>query len=125
LKSPGLERLSWTTSAGPALTHEAVPPINQPWMATTGDSCFVIETHTLDQYDSCTRYLSSTVNPMLVPSTQSLGITGNQFTVKYPALGRYKATLTLHSGLSCASRARRKPILRCLAPRAAAWLHPA
>jgi hypothetical protein len=73
--------------------------VNQTWMTTTGDSCFVIETHTVDQYDSCTRYLSSTVNPMIVPSTQSLGVTGNQFTVKYPALGHYKATLTLHSGL--------------------------
>jgi hypothetical protein len=72
--------------------------VTETWQTTTGDKAFVIETHTLNQYDSCTRYLSAT-HALVVPDFASLAVTGDQFTVKYPALGNFRAILTLHSGL--------------------------
>ncbi|MFZ5890522.1 MAG: hypothetical protein ACOY0T_05580 [Myxococcota bacterium] len=79
-------------------TYSLIYNVNQSYMTTTGDTCFVVETHTLNTYDSCTKYWSSTTNPLVVPAGHSLGVTGDQFTVKYPALGSYRANLTLHSG---------------------------
>ena len=81
-------------------TYSLIYNVNQSYMTTTGDSCFVVETHTLNSYDACTKYWSATTNPFVVPSSSSLAYTGNQFTVKYPALGTYRANLTLHSGLA-------------------------
>jgi hypothetical protein len=81
-------------------TYSLIYNVNQSYMTTTGDSCFVVETHTLNSYDSCTKYWSTSTNPLVVPSSSGLTYTGNQFTVKYPALGTYRANLTLHSGLA-------------------------
>lgn len=73
--------------------YAIVYDVTQPSMITSGDHCSIVQTHTVDSYDACTTTFG-TSGECLAPCTIDLSLlTGEKFTARYPALGRYSFRL--------------------------------
>jgi acylphosphatase len=88
-----------TATNGLALSYS----VNQSWMVSDGDQCVVTRTNQLDGWGTAQATLgTTTASTLVVPAasgvTTSLISAGQQFTVRYPAVGQYQASFNPTTG---------------------------
>ncbi|MGC4069742.1 MAG: hypothetical protein QM784_34805 [Polyangiaceae bacterium] len=92
-------RLAPTSNSGLSLSYS----VNQAWMVSGGDQCVVTRTNQLDGWGTVQATLgTSSSTTLVVPGTSSVSTTlvapGQQFTVRYPAVGQYQARFNPTTG---------------------------
>lgn len=85
-------RMLQIDQAGVGITYN----VNQSWMVNDGESCSIVETHTLNNWDACSKSWGVATSPFVVPASQQLATGIQSFKVKYPELGTYTARVFLH-----------------------------
>lgn len=96
----------WNVDAATRLQPTADPyvftleyEVTQPWMLQGGDQCVFTETPALDAWGNWQRYFGTRFGASLdVPGAAPLQDGQRYFTVRYPALGRYRATVNWRDG---------------------------
>jgi hypothetical protein len=97
--SVGSSNRMTTATNGVSLSYA----VSQNWMVTGGDQCVITRTNQLDGWGTSQTTLGTGTSSTLVVSassaaTVSLVSAGQQFTVRYPAVGRYQATFDPTTG---------------------------
>ena len=79
--------------------------VKQDWMVGNGDNCIFTETNQVNGWGTTQKYYGSVHGTVNVPGGDYLQTNGAGFTVKYPALGRYKLTVNWMQGMFQVSNA--------------------
>lgn len=69
--------------------------VTLPWLASSADSCLLTQTNQRDGFGTVQTNYQSIGGRLDVPATRSLRVGWQTISVRYPALGAYRATLDL------------------------------
>jgi hypothetical protein len=73
--------------------------VREPYMVSGADDCQLVETNQRDGWGtSQSRYTTRDATTLTVPAASRLAASSTHFGVKYPALGRYRATVNWQHG---------------------------